>query len=260
MNHRGTYNTRVPWIHTCWAAAGALLLGGVFTSACGDRGDLRPSHSATGERSAPTQKRPDINARFLDPKLDVDRWVARFEREQREVFKHRSAIVSTLDLKAGQAVADIGAGTGAFSAELAARVGASGRVFALDISPRFIERLRARVRAEGLAQVTVKRSKPDDLTLPAGSIDAAFVCDTYHHFDNPAAILKTIFEALKPGGRLVIVDFHRIEGKTKKWLMEHVRAGQEVFAAEISAAGFRRLPDPPHDFLVDNYLMVFERP
>lgn len=216
------------------------------------KGDAKPNATAKAKKG--------LNDRFTDPNLDVEAWIKRFEREQREVYKNRVAIVKTMGLEAGNAVADIGAGTGAFTAELAKTVGETGKVHALDISPKFIDHLKARVATEGLQQVSVKLSEPNDITLPEGSIDVAFACDTYHHFENPQSILKTIHTALKPGGRLVIVDFHRIEGKTKEWLMKHVRAGQEVFAKEITDAGFERQPDPPHEYLVENYLMVFKRP
>ncbi len=234
------------------AAAVALSLAACGGDKAGVKADTKPEPSDGVKAS--------INAKFVDPNLDVQTWTKRFEREHREVFKHRSAIVTTLGLREGSVVADIGAGTGAFTAELAQRVGAQGRVFALEISPKFVEHLEARVASEGLTQVTVKLSEPDDVTLAASSVDVAFLCDTYHHLEHPPLILATIFAALKPGGRLVIVDFHRIPGKTRQWLLEHVRAGQEVFAKEITDAGFERLPDPPHDFLVENYLMVFKRP
>lgn len=99
-----------------------------------------------------------------------------------------------------------------------------------------------------------------DVSLPADSVDLFYVCDTYHHFEKPAAVLASIEKALKPGGRLAIVDYHRIPGKTRQWLMDHLRAGQDTFAREITDAGFRRLPDPPTPFLDENYLMVFEGP
>lgn len=218
-----------------------------------------PPTSAAAAQKAPAPAEKGLNTRFTDPNLDVGKWLGRFEREKREVFRERDKIVAAMGLKAGEAVADIGAGTGAFTAALATAVGGGGRVYALDISQGFVTHLTKRVADEKLTQVTVKLSKPADITLPEASVDVAFVCDTYHHFEKPAEILATIKKALKPGGRLVVVDFHRIEGKTRAWLLKHVRAGQEVFAAEIVASGFTRQADPPHGYLTDNYMMVFTR-
>lgn len=232
---------------------------------CGSTAPQAPAKAATKSPDTPvkataTAKTKDINARFMDEALDTSVWAGRFEREQREVYAHRAQLVKAAAVQAGQTVVDVGAGSGAFLEPMSVAVGPNGRVQALDISPRFVEFMSKRVKQNAWTNVTVQQSLPDDIQVAAATADVVFVCDTYHHFTNPQSVLASIFKALKPGGRLVIVDFHRIPGKTKKWLMEHVRAGQEVFASEITAAGFVRQADPPHPFLVENYLMVFTRP
>jgi predicted methyltransferase len=88
-------------------------------------------------------------------------------------------------------------------------------------------------------------------------VDLAFVCDTYHHFEFPQKTMASIHRALRPGGRVVVIDFHRIEGISSDWVMEHVRAGQEVFRKEIEAAGFRLVEEPK--FLKENYCMIFQK-
>ena len=202
---------------------------------------------------------PSINARFLSEGLDVDRWSQRFEGESREVYRSRVQIVEALALRPGQVVADVGAGTGLFVAYLSEAVGPDGAVIAVDISPDFVAHIQARAAAAGLENVRTQLGAQDDVLLDEASVDLIYTCDTYHHFEDTAAILESMRKALKPGGRLVVVDYHRIEGKTRPFLMEHVRAGQSVFSAEIEAAGFTRLPDPETPFLDENYMMVFER-
>ena len=97
----------------------------------------------------------------------------------------------------------------------------------------------------------------DDTKLPESSVDLVYICDTYHHFEHPQKVLASIRKALRPGGRLIIVDFERIEGKSPKWLLEHVRAGKDTVRSEIEAAGFRFTGEKK--FLRENYFIVFER-
>ncbi len=85
-----------------------------------------------------------------------------------------------------------------------------------------------------------------------------FICDVYHHFEYPQATLATLHKALKPGGELVLIDFKRIPGETSDFIMNHVRAGQEVFEAEIIAAGFEKVGEAT-DLLKENYFVRFQR-
>jgi predicted methyltransferase len=89
-------------------------------------------------------------------------------------------------------------------------------------------------------------------------VDLVFVCDTYHHFEYPYRTLATIHRALKPGGRLVVIDFRRIPGKSREWVLGHVRAGQDVVEKEIAEAGFRKVGETK-DLLDENYLVRFEK-
>jgi predicted methyltransferase len=97
----------------------------------------------------------------------------------------------------------------------------------------------------------------DSVKLPPASIDVAFVCDTYHHFEFPFRTLASIYEALRPGGQLIVIDFHRIEGKSREWVLNHVRAGQDVVTKEIQASGFKLLGE--EKLLSENYFLRFEK-
>ena len=237
-----------------------LLLSLLLSSGCSATATLIAEPATPSARTAATVGAPArLNAPFRKATLDVDTWSQRFEGESREVYRAREAIVDVLGLEPGQVVADVGAGTGLFVAYLSQAVGSEGRVIAVDISPAFVAHIQARADTAGLTNVTSQLGERADVRLPAGGVDLIFTCDTYHHFEDTAQILGTMRHALKPGGRFVVVDYHRIPGKTRPFLMEHVRANQAVFAAEIEAAGFTRLPDPPAPFLDENYLMVFQR-
>jgi len=203
--------------------------------------------------------RPGINANFLDPALDVQRFEQRFEGDNREVFVHRARIAQQAAVREGMRVADIGAGTGLFTRMFARRVGAAGRVHAVEISPRFVEHLRLDAQRRGLENVEAVLCSDRDIQLPEASIDLAFVCDTYHHFEYPKSTLQSIHRALRPGGELVIVDFRRIPGVSRPWILEHVRAGQEQVEAEIEAAGFTKMGAVQLPQLRENYLVRFRR-
>jgi ubiquinone/menaquinone biosynthesis C-methylase UbiE len=210
--------------------------------------------------AAPAQEKsvkPGINDPFKNP--DVKEFQGKFEVESREVFAKRSEIVAACKLKPGMAVADVGAGTGLFTRLFAKEVGSDGQVFAVDITPKFLEHIQRTSRAAGLRNVTPVLCSQDSVDLPPNSVEVAFVCDTYHHFEFPERTLASLYRAIKPGGRLVVIDFVRIPGKSSDWILNHVRAGQEVVEKEIASAGFEKTGEVM-DLLTENYFVTFTRP
>jgi ubiquinone/menaquinone biosynthesis C-methylase UbiE len=201
--------------------------------------------------------KPGINDPFKNP--DVEKYAKTFEGESREVFAQREKIVAACKPKPGMVVADVGAGTGLFTRLFAKEVGPDGQVYAVDIAPKFLEHVQKTCRNAGLLNVTPVLCNQDSVDLPANSVDLAFVCDTYHHFEFPERTLLSLHRAIKPGGRLVVVDFVRIPGKSSDWVLNHVRAGQAVVEKEIAAAGFERT-DELKDVLKENYAVVFTKP
>lgn len=201
-----------------------------------------------------------INDAFLDAKLDPNEWIKRFEVESREVFTARQAIVRAVGLKSGDTVADIGAGTGLYTVLFAHAANPNGWVYAVDIAPRFVEHIATRAAEAGITNVTPVLCSQTSVNLPPASIDVAFVCDTYHHFEHPADTLASIHQSLRSGGRLVIIDFKREEGVSSEWVMSHVRAGKEVVIEEIEAASFKLLAEPQVAGLNENYMLIFDRP
>lgn len=201
--------------------------------------------------------KPGINDPFKNP--DVKDFQGKFEVESREVFANREKVVAACKLKPGMVVADIGAGTGLFTRLFAKEVGANGQVFAVDIAPKFLEHVQKTSREAGLRNVTPVLCNPDAVDLPPASIDLAFVCDTYHHFEFPERTLASLFRAMRAGGRLVVIDFVRIPGTSSEWVLGHVRAGQEVVEKEIIASGFEKAGEVK-ELLKENYLVVFTKP
>ncbi|MEY3161515.1 MAG: Ubiquinone/menaquinone biosynthesis C-methyltransferase UbiE [Planctomycetota bacterium] len=210
--------------------------------------------------AAPAEQsvRPGIDEDYTDPALDVDRMVARFEAESREIFARRTAIARAVGLAPGMAVADVGAGTGVFTDFFAKDVGPQGRVYAVELSPKFVTLLRERAAARGLAHVTAVQCTERSTELAPGSVDVVFLCDTYHHFEYPRATMGSIHRALRPGGRLVVVDFERIPGVSRQWTLDHVRIGKQEVVAELQSFGFRLLEELDVG-LEENYYLRFER-
>jgi ubiquinone/menaquinone biosynthesis C-methylase UbiE len=132
-------------------------------------------------------------------------------------------------------------------------------VYAVDIAPEFLAHIAAEAKKRGHSQVRTVRGTQTSANLSDATIDLAFLCDVYHHLEKPDKTLESIHRALKPDGRLVVVDFDKVPGKSQEFVLKHVRAGKSVFAAEIQAAGF--VPDPPAQVpaLKENFFLRFRK-
>ncbi len=211
-----------------------------------------------GATALPAQEssvRPGINRNYENPQFE--QWVRTFERPGREIYDRRYSIVDATGIKPGMTVADIGAGTGLFTLLFAPRVAPGGRVIAVDISDVFVRNVLRRAQAQGADNVQAVTNSATDVSLPATSIDLAFLCDTYHHFEYPQKMLASIHRALRSGGTMVVIDFRRIPGFSSPWVMQHVRAGRQSVVKEIESAGFLLVGE--ENFLRTNYFLRFEK-
>jgi ubiquinone/menaquinone biosynthesis C-methylase UbiE len=231
-----------------------VLLSGVIgfgTLAAPGVGQERPSHR--GHTPA------EMNKVFQDPALDVKKYIARFESEERDVFTSRREIVEAVGLKPGMTVADVGAGTGLFALPFAERVGPKGTVYAVEIAPAFLKYLDEQARHKGVQDVVrTVRATQESTNLREESVDVAFVCATYHHFEHPAKVLASLHRALRPGGRLIVIDFD-LRKDSPEFVREHARGPKEVYFREIETAGFRRVESKPPAGLKENFFAVFEK-
>ena len=199
---------------------------------------------------------PGINKTYEHP--DVPQSIQRFESNGRDVFDHRLEIVAALELKPGMTVADIGAGTGLFTRLISPAVGATGKVYAVDIAKEFIDHIEKTAHEQKMENIVGVVCKQDSTELPPNSVDLVFICDVYHHFEFPQRTLHSIYGALKPKGQIVLIDYQRIPGKSSDFVMGHVRAGQEVFTQEIVDAGFKQI-DEKKNLLKESYFVRFEK-
>ncbi len=173
-------------------------------------------------------------------------------------------------LAPGSVVADLGAGKGPYSVGLAERVGPDGTVFATEIDPERLDTLRALKEDEGLSQLEVVEGAFDGTGLAPASVDAALLRDVYPHVTAPEPFAKSIFETIRPGGRLVVVDFPPTIWLAL-WTPEGIpenRGGhgirRELLVSELEAVGFRSVETidvwPSSNFITKTYAVVFERP
>ncbi|CAN5726945.1 methyltransferase domain-containing protein [soil metagenome] len=215
-----------------------------------------PVPAAVGQdRPAPPE---GINENFQDP--DVEQFLGRFEAESREVYAQRHEVVKALGLKPGMAIADIGAGTGLYTMLFAEQVKPDGKVYAVDIAPKFLAFIADRAEKAGLGEVveTIQATQTST-ALPPDSIDVAFICDNYHHFEHPEESLASIQQALRPDGRLVIIEFDRREGISSEFILGHVRADKATFLNEIRSAGFERVPIAGGPEYEENFFAVLRK-
>jgi ubiquinone/menaquinone biosynthesis C-methylase UbiE len=200
--------------------------------------------------------KPGINDAFRNP--NVKEWIEKFEGESRETFEKRKEVVEACQIKPGQVVADIGAGTGLYTRLFAKEVDTKGKVYAVDISQKFLDHIDKSCQSLLLKNVKTILGKDTSPELPENSVDLAFICDTYHHFEFPYKMLASIHKAMKPKGRLVIIDFIRVPGQSREWVLGHVRAGQDVVEQEIIKSGFKKVNEVKSLFK-ENYFVVFEK-
>jgi predicted methyltransferase len=182
---------------------------------------------------------------------------------KRDAWQRPGEVFDALLIKPGTRVADIGCGFGYFTFRLAARVGASGKVYGVDIDEEAIAKVRERKERENLAQVEPVLSEQADPHLP-GDLDAILIVDTYHEFRDYTAMMQAVFRALKPGGRLVVIDGEGPAGRPRtEYHRLHV-IPPELVRQEIAGQGFIYRESRPGfydaEYGKQMYFLVFEKP
>ena len=160
-------------------------------------------------------------------------WLDRSEREKEE---NPELALDAIGIRQGMVVADIGAGTGYFSLRLAKRVGPAGKVYANDIQPEMLRRLRENADKAKLKNIETVPGTDVDPKLPAGQMDIVLLVDVYHEFSQPQKMLRKIRDALKPSGRLVLLEYRK-EDPSVPILTVHKMSVEEV-RKELQAERF----------------------
>ena len=185
---------------------------------------------------------------------DSKAYIAMLEDPKRDAYQKPHEVLQALALKPGEQVADIGSGSGYFALRFAAHVGESGRVYAVDIDAEMVRHLNRRVRDAGLSNVQTLLAEPGDPLLRDRSIDRFVVVDTWHHIDDQPKYLGLMKKMLKPGGQVVMIDFHKRELPVGPRL--EMKIAREDLIRQMEDNGFRLAKE--HTFLPYQYFLVFE--
>ena len=177
-------------------------------------------------------------------------WLTRPEREEEE---QPDRALDQIGIVQGSAVADVGAGSGAITWRLAERVGPAGKVYANDIQPRMLELLRRNMAERKIANVETVLGAADDPRLPPASVDLELMIDVYHEFSHPQEMLRHLRESLKPGGRMVLLEY-RAEDPSVPIRPEHKMSAAMV-KAEVEPEGFHL--DKTIETLPRQHILIF---
>jgi ubiquinone/menaquinone biosynthesis C-methylase UbiE len=175
------------------------------------------------------------------------------EAPDRDLWQRPDQIMDAMGIADASVVADIGAGSGWFTIRLARRVGPQGLVYAEDVQPEMINAITRRVLKEGLTNVRAVRGQNNDPRLPAGSLDAILVVDAYHEIEDRVTMLANLARALKPQGRIGVVDF-KLDGTGPGPSIEE-RVSPDVVVKDAAKAGLRLVHQEP--FLQYQYFLIF---
>lgn len=179
-------------------------------------------------------------------------WLDRPEREEEE---RPAEVLSALDLHTGQVVADLGAGSGYFTFRMAPKVGKTGRVLAVEIQDAMIQTLRQRVAEQKITNVEIVKGGESDPHLPDGAVDLVLMVDVYHELSYPYEIMTAIRKALRPGGRMVFVEYRKEDPKVR--IKELHKMSVEQLEKEMQAVGLVRLRTV--ETLPYQHIVVFEK-
>jgi len=211
------------------------------------------SLAAVAQQATITPTAKELNKAF---DADAKHWTERFEHEGRAIYDKRFEILDAMALKPGMDVADIGAGSGLISRLIAQRVAPNGTVYAVDIAKNMVDHITQTAQEEKIANLKAVLGDPHSPRLAPNSVDVVCIIDSYHHFEYPADMLAEINRALRPDGVLMLIDFKRIEGVSREYILKMVRAGEGTFTDEFLNAGFE-LVERRDDMFPENYLLRF---
>jgi len=178
-----------------------------------------------------------------------------YEGLSRDEWQQPQRVIQSLQIRPGATIADLGAGSGYFTFLLAQAAGPTGKVYAVDIDNDMAELVARKAKEQGLQNVEVILAKPNDSLLPEERIDLIFTSNTYHHIENRVAYFATLRKALRPGGRVAVIDFDR-----RSWfsgLLKHYTPS-DFIKREMEQAGYRLARE--FDFLDRQSFLLFEQP
>ena len=184
---------------------------------------------------------------------NAEEWAEQFDNPERDAWQKPGDVIAFLGLKPDAVVADLGAGTGYFAVKIAAAV-PDGKVLANDIEPDMVRYLGERAQKEGLANIVPVQGSATGPELPEPA-DVAFLCDVYHHIADRPTYFGKVLEQLRPGGKLVIVDFRKDAAADIPGPPPAMRVAATDLIAELEGAGWRHVRTDvetlPHQYIIE---------
>ena len=180
-------------------------------------------------------------------------YIGALDDPKRDEYQKPHEVLTALNIKPGEVIADIGAGSGYFTFRLAHFVGAKGKVYAVDVSPDMVRHVNRRIRESKTSNVVTVLADPDDPLLPDQSVNRFFICDVWHHVENQTKYLALMKKMLKPGGEIIMIDFHKKElpfGPPPQ-----MKIAREDLIKQFETNGFKKTKE--HTFLPYQYFLVF---
>jgi ubiquinone/menaquinone biosynthesis C-methylase UbiE len=184
-----------------------------------------------------------------DPKA----YIGALEDPRRDAYQKPHEVLTALNIKPGEVIADIGAGSGYFTFRLAHFVGDKGKVYAVDVSPDMVRHVNRRIRETKTTNIVTILADNDDPLLPDRSVNRFFICDVWHHVDNQTKYLSLMKKMLKPGGEVAMIDFHKKELPFGPPLQ--MKIAREDVIKQMETNGFKMTKE--HTFLPYQYFLVF---
>jgi ubiquinone/menaquinone biosynthesis C-methylase UbiE len=184
-----------------------------------------------------------------DPKA----YIGSLEDPKRDAYQKPHEVLTALKIKPGEVIADIGAGSGYFTFRLSHFVGDKGKVYAVDVSPDMILHINRRIRETKTTNIVSMLADTDDPLLPDRSVNRFFICDVWHHVENQTKYLSLMKKMLKPGGEVVMIDFHKKDLPIGP--PPQMKIAREDLIKQMEKNGFRLIKE--HTFLPYQYFLVF---
>src|SRR5262245_35740210 len=184
---------------------------------------------------------------------DPKSYIGALEDPKRDLYQKPQEVIMALGLKPGEVIADIGAGSGYFTFRLAHHVDDTGKVYAVDVSSDMIRHINRRIRDLKVTNVVSILADPDDPLIPKGSVNRFFFSDSWHHIDNQTKYLSLMKKMLKPGGEIVMIDFHKKDLPVGPPMQ--MKIAREDLIKQMESNGFRLTKE--HTFLPYQYFLVF---
>ncbi|MGQ0694406.1 MAG: methyltransferase [Nitrospiraceae bacterium] len=187
---------------------------------------------------------------------NVMEYLDRLDRPERDQEQKPAEVVKALGLKPGMSIADLGAGSGYFTHRFVEAVTESGKVYAIDVEPealKYVEERLAHMHRPYTADFILAR--PDNPKLPVESVDVIFICNTYHHLEDRSTYFRNVKSALKPGGRIAIVDYYHDARSGELGFPKNHLIPRDTVIEELAAAGYKLIKE--ETFLPKQYFLEF---